>query len=296
VFSNRVRGSAALVAMAVIGLVPACANGTAQEADGSPASTADQPRDAHPTTSSPSSPSSPPPRGRGAPRASARALGGRLVVLDPGHNPGNRNHPSEINRLVDIGTGRKECDTTGTSTDRGYSEAAYTLDVVRRARTILTARGARVKLTQNGDRAYGPCIDQRARIGNTAHADAVVSVHADGAPPGDRGFHVILPAAVHQGIADNRAVVAPSRRLGGDLEKRFAADTGARPANYIAGGSGLDVRDDLGGLNLTKVPKVLIECGNMRDADDAALLTAPAWRQKAALGIADGITEFLGRK
>jgi N-acetylmuramoyl-L-alanine amidase len=219
-----------------------------------------------------------------------------VVVLDPGHNPHNKDHTAEINRLVDVGTGRKACDTTGTETNSGYPEASYTLDVVRRARAILRARGATVKLTQNGDRSYGPCVDERARIGNSAHADAAVSVHADGSAAGNRGFHVILPAAVHKGIADNRAVVAPSRRLGLDLRQEFAAVTGARPANYIADGKGLDVRDDLGGLNLTRVPKVFIECGNMRDPKDAALLTSAAWRQKAALGIADGITEFLEAK
>jgi N-acetylmuramoyl-L-alanine amidase len=41
------------------------------------------------------------------------------------------------------------------------------------------------------------------------------------------------------------------------------------------------------------VPKVFIECGNMRNATDAALLTDPAWQIRAAQGIADGITAFL---
>jgi len=54
-----------------------------------------------------------------------------------------------------------------------------------------------------------------------------------------------------------------------------------------------DVRSDLGGLNLSTVPKVFIECGNMRDTKDAALLTSGAWRQKAAQGISEGIVSFL---
>jgi N-acetylmuramoyl-L-alanine amidase len=41
------------------------------------------------------------------------------------------------------------------------------------------------------------------------------------------------------------------------------------------------------------VPKVFIECGNMRNARDAAALTNPTWRQHAAQGIADGLTAFL---
>jgi N-acetylmuramoyl-L-alanine amidase len=282
VFSKRVRRGAALLAAALAGLVPACASGAAPGAYGSPVDTAVRSRGARPTASLPQTP-----------EGSARPLAGKVVVLDPGHNPGNSRHTAEINRLVDIGSGRKECDTTGTATNSGYPEAVYTLDVVRRARAILAARGASVKLTHNGGRAYGPCVDERARIGNAAHADAAVSVHADGSAAGNRGFHVILPGTVDKGIADNRAVVAPSRRLGVDVKTRFAADTGASSANYVAGGTGLDVRKDLGGLNLTRVPKVFIECGNMRDPGDAALLTDSAWRQKGALGIADGITEFL---
>jgi N-acetylmuramoyl-L-alanine amidase len=227
----------------------------------------------------------------------ALPLKGKVVVLDPGHNPGDRNHTAEIARLVDIGTARKACDTTGTATNGGYAEASFTLDVVHRAQALLVKRGATVKLTHDTDGpAFGPCINERAGIGNRAKADAAISVHADGSAAGNRGFHVILPASVHQGIADTRSIVAPSRSLGTAVKKHFAADTGSSPANYLGGGTGLVTRSDLGGLNLSTVPKVFIECGNMRDPKDAAELTDPAWRQRAAQGIADGITAYLEGK
>ncbi|GAA2475893.1 N-acetylmuramoyl-L-alanine amidase [Streptomyces gobitricini] len=223
----------------------------------------------------------------------AAPLAGRTVVIDPGHNPGNFKHPREINRLVDIGTNRKECDTTGTSTNSGYTEAAFTLDVSRRLRTLLQEQGATVVLTQDADRPYGPCIDERARIGNTAGADAVVSVHADGSAVGNRGFHVILPAVVKGGAADTSKIVGPSRALGESVAREFARATGSAPANYLGGGTGLDVRKDLGGLNLSTVPKVFVECGNMRDPKDVASLTDAAWRQRAAQGIAAGVRTYL---
>ncbi|MEV7070670.1 N-acetylmuramoyl-L-alanine amidase [Streptomyces sp. NPDC093990] len=221
------------------------------------------------------------------------SLQGKVVVIDPGHNVTNFRHPAEINRKVDIGTHRKECDTTGTSTNSGYAEAEFTLDVAHRLRTLLEGKGATVKLTQDGDRPYGPCVDERARIGNSAKADAVVSIHADGAGAGQRGYHVILPGRVHQGIADTRRIVAPSAELGELVAHDFGRVTGTAPSNYIGDGTGLDTRTDLGGLNLSKVPKVFIECGNMRDSKDAALLTSGAWRQKAAQGISAGIVSFL---
>ncbi|MFD3926368.1 N-acetylmuramoyl-L-alanine amidase [Streptomyces sp. NPDC058614] len=253
-----------------------------------------------PSTSSASGSPTPSTTGDGkepSPTSSAPAasgpLKGKVVVIDPGHNPGNFQHTAEINRKVDIGTNSKECDTTGTATNAGYTEAQFTLDVSRRLRTILQQQGATVKFTQNGDRSWGPCIDERAEIGNKAHADAVVSIHADGAGAGQRGFHVILPGSVHDGAADTRPILATSRDLGVRIAGNFARETGTAPSNYIGDGTGLDVRTDLGGLNLSTVPKVFIECGNMRDSQDAARLTSGAWRQKAAQGVSDGIASFL---
>ncbi|WP_369143965.1 N-acetylmuramoyl-L-alanine amidase [Streptomyces sp. R44] len=263
--------------------------GKAQEATQGESGTQSRP----PFASAPAAPSAP--RTTHAPPAAqgSGSLAGKTIVIDPGHNSGNFRHSTEINQKVNIGTNRKECDTTGTSTDAGYTEASFTSDVSHRLRDLLTARGAKVVLTHDGDRPWGPCIDERARIGNAARADAVVSVHADGSAVGHRGFHVILPAKVQAGAADTAKIVGPSRTLGERIADRFARATGTSPANYIGSGTGLDVRDDLGGLNLSTVPKVFVECGNMRDPKDAQLLTSATWRQKAAQGLADGIATYL---
>ncbi|RAJ42757.1 N-acetylmuramoyl-L-alanine amidase [Kitasatospora sp. SolWspMP-SS2h] len=241
-------------------------------------------------------PAAPSPAPSPSPAASAsgpdRPLTGRTVLLDPGHNPGNAKHPTEINRKVDIGNSRKECDTTGTATDAGYPEAEFTLDVVHRARQILEDRGAKVVLTQDGERPWGPCVDERAGIGNAAKADAAVSVHADGAPASGTGFHVILPGRVVDGAADTSPIVGPSHRLGVLLRDAFRAGTGEPYSNYL-GEQGLDTRTDLGGLNLSKVPKVFIECGNMRNSGDAGRMTDPQWRQLAAQALADALTSYL---
>ncbi|MFJ6459567.1 N-acetylmuramoyl-L-alanine amidase [Streptomyces sp. NPDC091387] len=245
-----------------------------------------------PVHSSPSVARSPSPSAS-APDAPSGPLSGKTVVIDPGHNPRNHLHTAEIGRQVDIGTTHKECDTTGTSTNSGYAEAEFTLDVAHRMRTLLRAQGAKVVLTYDDDRPFGPCVDERARIGNKAGADAVVSVHADGSAAGNRGFHVILPGPVRGGDADTSEIVGPSRDLGTRIAGLFVRATGSAPSNYIGGNTGLDTRKDLGGLNLSTVPKVFIECGNMRDPKDAALLSSASWRQKAAQGIADGISSYL---
>ncbi|MFF9072707.1 N-acetylmuramoyl-L-alanine amidase [Streptomyces sp. NPDC014735] len=292
------RAAAALAAVSLCLTAAGCGAGADDGPSGQPA----DPRPGGDGTSAAAPPGPAPDRTSAAPSGSSSKaadrpgsgpLSGKTVVIDPGHNPDNRLHTQEINRQVDVGTGRKECDTTGTSTDAGYAEARFTLDVSRRVRDLLRAQGAKVVLTQDGDRPYGPCVDERARIGNAAGADAVVSVHADGSAVGNRGFHVILPGLVRAGKADTSKIVDPSRDLGARIAGLFLRATGSAPSNYIGDKTGLDVRKDLGGLNLSTVPKVFIECGNMRDPKDAALLTSAGWRQKAAQGIADGISGYL---
>ncbi len=230
--------------------------------------------------------------GAAAPQASAATLSGRVVVLDPGHNGGNARAPQAINRLVSVGQGmRKACNTTGTATRGGYSEAAFTWDVAKRARALLQARGAAVTLTRTSNTSVGPCIDRRAAIANRARADATVSIHADGAAAGARGFHVIEPARI-VGLTDD--IFAPSHRLALALRDRFGAVSGMPVADY-AGSRGIDRRGDLGGLRLADVPAVFVEAGNMRNPADAARLRSPAGRQRIARGIAAGIERFLMR-
>ncbi|MGW6736317.1 N-acetylmuramoyl-L-alanine amidase [Streptomyces sp. NPDC055013] len=287
---------AALVPGALLGWVMYEAVGGPGDGDGSgtaavrPSSPAS---DSAPTASSTNDDKPPGPTPTADSTSASGPLQGKVVVIDPGHNPNNFQHTAEINRKVNIGTNWKECDTTGTSTNDGYTEAKFTLDVAHRMRTLLQKQGATVKFTQDGDRSWGPCVDERAQIGNKADADAVVSIHADGAGAGRRGFHVILPGKVDAGAADTGPIVAPSRALGERIAGSFVRVTGNAPSNYIGDGTGLVTRKDLGGLNLSTVPKVFIECGNMRDTKDAALLTSGAWRQKAAQGISEGIVSFL---
>ncbi|MBW1596543.1 N-acetylmuramoyl-L-alanine amidase [Streptomyces sp. JJ38] len=283
--------AAVLVPCCLLGLVAWLVARPAAGGAGSDAEPRERPgKAASEAAGTPSGPSASEPPTDGGP------LAGTVVLIDPGHNPGNRNHPEAIGRQVDVGTHRKDCDAVGAETNAGYPEAEFTLDLARRVRDRLEAGGATVVLTHDGDRPHGPCIDERARIGNEAGADAAVSLHADGAAEGDRGFHVILPANVTAGAADTRGITGPSRRLGTHLVEHFAEATGTRPATYLGpdtAESGLDVRADLGGLNLSAVPKVFLECGNMRDTDDAALLTDDGWRARAADGIARGLTAFL---
>jgi N-acetylmuramoyl-L-alanine amidase len=224
--------------------------------------------------------------------AAARgSLAGRTIVIDPGHNGGNATHPREIGRLVPAGGFRKACDTTGTATNAGYAEHAFTWDVSQRLARILRGRGARVVLTRASDRGVGPCVDIRGQSGQRARADLAVSVHADGGPASGRGFHVITPARVSFPGGSTANITRPSKALA--LRLRARLDRCGLPRSNYAGSNAISVRGDLAGLNLSAVPKVLVELGNMRNAADARLQTSAAWRQRIAHALADGIDDSL---
>ncbi len=220
--------------------------------------------------------------------ASARPLTGAVVGIDPGHNGRNWSDPSFINHLVWNGREMETCDTTGTETDGGYTEAQFNWNVAGYLTADLKAEGAKVVLTRHNNDGVGPCVTTRAQIINNAHANVAVDIHADGGPPSGRGFTVLEPVA----DKTNAKVITPSDRFARILRSTFEAGTGM-PVSTYDGVDGLQPRDDLAGLNLTTVPKVLIECGNMRNATDAQLLVTTSFQKRAAAAIAAAITRFL---
>jgi len=217
-------------------------------------------------------------------------LAGIVVTIDPGHNGENGSHPEQINQQVPIGQGQtKACDTAGTQTASGYAESAYNLSVALKLKQLLSEAGAKVVLTRNDDDGVGPCIDERAKIGNDAGSDAAISIHADGGPPGGRGYHVIYPTEIN-GLTDD--IYAASRRLAVLVRNAYGKVTGLPRSTYV-GDAGLDKRSDLGGLRLSDVPKVFIETGNMRNHTDANKLESKRFRGRIAKGIFAGLRRFL---
>ncbi len=215
-------------------------------------------------------------------------LAGKVVGIDPGHNGLNYSAPQIINQPIWNGREDEPCDTTGTATDSGYTEAQYNFNVATYLQADLEAEGARVVMTRPNNSGVGPCVTTRAAIINDAHANVAVDIHADGGPVDGRGFAVLEPVA----DGPNNAVIASSASFATIMRDYFLADTGM-PVSTYDGVDGLQPRDNLAGLNLTTVPKVLIECGNMRNSTDAAILVTPAFQEAAAAAMAQAITVYL---
>ncbi|HEY5202173.1 MAG TPA: N-acetylmuramoyl-L-alanine amidase [Acidothermaceae bacterium] len=232
----------------------------------------------------------PSPTATAAAALTGQKLTGKVIVLDPGHN---LNNSSSINKNVYAGNGvYKACDTTGTSTNAGYPEHAFTWDVANRTATILRAEGATVILTRPNDASIGPCITTRAQIGNDAHANAFVAIHADGGPAGGHGFFVMQPPPSNPNV--NPGGAPQSRILATVMHDTFHAVTEIPYSTYIANGYYPNTTTT-GTINLSHGPVITIECLNMRNSGDAAIATNPMDRQTIAAGIAAGLTAFLTR-
>jgi N-acetylmuramoyl-L-alanine amidase len=221
-----------------------------------------------------------------------RPLAGVTVVVDPGHNGGNATHPEEIDRqVVSAADGTtKPCNTTGTETNDGnLTEAEFNFEVAVDVRADLRHLGAKVVMTRENNDGVGPCVDERAEIANKAGASAAISIHADGnETEGAHGFDVIH-AGPEQMVEPSLA--EPSLYLAQHVRDALVA-AGVPPANYV-GHDGLDARSDLGGLNLARVPAVLVELGNMRSAEEAEKLEDPTYRARLARALVAGTTHFL---
>lgn len=233
----------------------------------------------------------------GAPAQAARKpLAGKVVVIDPGHHLGNSHHLAQINKLVPAGFGlRKACNTTGTSTNSGYAEARFTLGVALQVRKQLRALGATVILTRstNNVKYWGPCVNVRGQIGNAGYrglkkaADVKLSIHADGAASADHGYHLI--------VASKKQQYANSDLFARDLRYRLGQLRFGR-SNYIGTKSrGVVHRGDLGTLNLSRIPTVMIEAGNMRNANDAKAMVSTGGQKRYATALRRAIADFLLR-
>lgn len=213
-------------------------------------------------------------------------------MLDPGHNGGNASHPEQINKQVPAGFGAmKACNTTGTNTNAGYPEHAFTFSVAERVRSLLKAQGVRVVMTRTNDTGVGPCVNKRAAIQSEAGVDAAVSIHADGAPSSGHGFHVCYASRQPDGAS--AATMSDSKALSEAVHDALRSESGLVPSTYI-GHDGYYPRSDMAGLNLSTSPTTFLELGNMRNAHDAALQSSAAGRNRIAVAITAGILHYLG--
>ncbi len=182
----------------------------------------------------------------------------RLIVIDPGH--GGSDPGSYRGDLV---------------------EKVLTLDISKRLRDILTARGWQVMMTRDTDRdVYAPDdsasdeLQARDDIANHNGARVLVSVHVNAfmnAGPHGATVYYYKPGDL---------------ALAQAVDKRISAELNLKNDGVV--------KDKLYVVHHAGMPATLVETAFISNPDDRALLESPQWRQQMAQAIADGIEDYAG--
>ncbi|MFY9711398.1 MAG: N-acetylmuramoyl-L-alanine amidase [Candidatus Cybelea sp.] len=179
----------------------------------------------------------------------------RLIVIDPGHGGS------------DIGT-----------MHGGVSEAQLTLDMAKRLRDLLVAQGWQVKMTRETDvDVYQPNdsardeLQARDDVANKAGARMFISIHVN--------------AFINSGPYGTTTYISKPDdvALARAIERHLSAD-GTKDDGIV--------KSHLYVTLHAKMPAALVETAFLSNPSDYALLTSPAWRQKVAQEIADGIGQY----
>jgi N-acetylmuramoyl-L-alanine amidase len=111
------------------------------------------------------------PTAQASPRP-AGSLRGMVVGVDPGHNGRSYTDPAYLDHPIWNGREEEDCDTNGTETDGGYTEARFNWNVATFLVGDLRAEGARVVLTRiaDGDRRGPAPTVPIARVRRSAAA------------------------------------------------------------------------------------------------------------------------------
>jgi N-acetylmuramoyl-L-alanine amidase len=146
----------------------------------------------------------------------------------------------------------------------------------------LTANGIRVEYTRTADTTVS--LEERARIANTMKATIFVSIHCNSveqtAPHGTETF-LYAPMDRPELFEQRTERVRLANAIQSELVKKInRPDRGVKDSNLSV-------------LRNTTMPSALVEVAFMSNAEDMALLLDSAFQQRAAEGIANGITKYL---
>ncbi|NOU73961.1 N-acetylmuramoyl-L-alanine amidase [Paenibacillus sp. LMG 31458] len=206
---------------------------------------------------------------------------GRLVMLDPGHQRHGNNAPESVGPDTRETKPKVSSGTVGVRTKK--PEYVLNLEVSQLIKDELVRRGIEVAMTRESHEV-DISNKQRADMANEAGAALAVRIHADGdSSPKTKGFSVLYPSASSAAV---KPISAESHEAASFILKHLksATDTAGR---------GLSARSDLSGFNWSKVPVVLVELGFMTNPEEDELMSEAEYQKKLALGIADGIEQFL---
>jgi N-acetylmuramoyl-L-alanine amidase len=198
----------------------------------------------------------------------------QTVVLDPGHGGYDKG-----------------------ATSRYGNEKDYALDVARKLRPLLRAKGLKVVLTREGD--YFVPLEVRAKIANTAKDAIFISIHfnATDRDPSASGFEIycLTPLGAPSTADDSLALSFMNVNPGTGVDTHSVGvaaciyhsilghtdepDRGIKRARFAV-------------LRLTTIPSVLIEGGFMTERGESKMIAKNEWRVDFARAISIGIESY----
>ena len=206
----------------------------------------------------------------------ALPLSGFKIGIDPGHQLHADTDREPIAPDSDTYKAKVATGTRGVFT--GKPEHATNLEIALLLEELLKELGAEVLMTRETADVNVSNIE-RASMMNDWGADAVVRLHCNGSTN-----HAVHGMGMY--IRKTGACAEESEALARCLLASMSARTGAKA-------QGVYKRDTYTGLNWSTVPSVLVEMGYMTNAEEDKKLNDPAYQELLALGIADGLMDYL---
>lgn len=207
---------------------------------------------------------------------------GRKIAIDPGHQGYN----VDMSGQEPLGPGSSEMKTkssTGTAGKfTGVPEYELNLNISKQLRDELENRGYEVMLTRE-DNDAAISNRERALLAADFGADIYVRIHANGSEDTSvNGAFTMVPSADNPYVG---SLHDKSYALGEAVINAYSAACGI--AN-----KGVQLYDNMTGINWSSVPVIILEMGFMTNESDDTNMEKPDFQKLMVQGIANGIDNY----
>ena len=206
------------------------------------------------------------------------------IVIDAGHQgKGNPEHEP-------IGPGATETKpkvsdgTTGVASK--VPEYKVTLQVSKKIESLLKNKGYNVIMVRDSH-DVNMSNAERAKVANDANADVFIRIHCNGAENASAKGALTMCQTKNNPYCGQ--LYSESRALSQKIVNRICEATGAN-------NKGILESDTMSGINWCSVPVSIIEMGFMSNKEEDLLLVNDAYQDKMAVGICNGVIEYLNSK
>ena len=176
------------------------------------------------------------------------------------------------------------------------SEKEYALDVARKLRPLLQAKGFKVVMTREND-VFLP-LELRANIANQTHDSIFVSLHFNATPNrAATGFEIysLTPRGAPSTADDSLALSFVNMQAGSAVDAQSFELSTAVYHSMLGHIPEVDrgiKRARFAVLRRTSIPAILVEGGFLSETNDSKSVANPEWRGKLAEAIGVGIENY----